>query len=117
VNKGKSLTDEQIANVEAVRNELAAQQLQDRLASVKGSDTFQQINRAAETGTGTVGGLAKDIAIHTALTPTAGIGNLIYEKGVKPWVAARRARQAADAVAARKAELLSHPFDNPNAPP
>ena len=109
VNKGKSLTDEQIANIEAVRNELAAQQLQDRMALVKGSDTFQQLNRAGETGAGSVGSLIKDTLIHTALLPTAGVGNFLYEKGAKPWVAARRAKKTAEAVAARKAELLAPP--------
>jgi heme-degrading monooxygenase HmoA len=109
VNKAKSLTDEQIANIEAVRNELAAQSLQDRLAAVKGSDTFQQLSRAAEKGTGKLGTGLKILGELGIGIPTAGVANIVLHHGVLPHLARRQAARAAEGIAARKQELLSPP--------
>lgn len=117
VNKAKSLTDEQIQNVVNVRNELAAQQLQDRLAGVRGSDTFQKFNRAGVLGEGPVGTAvrgAAEAAIHSGLAATTGgVGNALYQWGVKPAFAARSARRIARQTAARKEQLLAPPPSNP----
>jgi hypothetical protein len=111
VNKAKSLTDEQIGNIEAVRNELAAQSLQDRLGSVKGSDTFQQLSRAAEKGGSTLGTALKVLGEVGIGIPTAGIGNIVMHYGVLPHLERRSIAKAARAAAARKDELLSPPVN------
>jgi hypothetical protein len=110
VNKGKSLTDQQIANIEAVRNELQAQQLQDRLANVRGSDTFQQFSRpflgegamanALRHGVDVVGGIS-----------TGGL----YNWAIKPGLQANRERRIQRKTELRKQQLLEPP--NPLAPP
>jgi hypothetical protein len=126
VNPAKSLSDQQIQNIINVRNELAAGKLRDRLAAVKGSDSFQQFMRviaptptpikAAATGAATLGahGLI-------AASPLAGYGNAAlgtYQNVVKPALQARRARKAEAAIAERKAQLLtpSNPLQNPPEP-
>ena len=125
INKAKSLTEDQIQNVIAVRNELAAVDLKDRLAAVKGSDTFQQLQRAGETGSGPVGTAVKGLAglgaeglAHALLAPTTGgTGNALlaggaatYRFAIRPAMRKaaenRQAKAVADAVAARRAALL-----------
>lgn len=104
VNKAKSLTDEQIASIEAVRNELQADQLRDRLASVRGSDTFQQFNSRLFGEGPVVNALrhARDIGLGAA---TGGIYNL----GVKPIMETNRLRRIERKTAARKRQLLEPP--------
>jgi hypothetical protein len=114
VNKAKSLTDEQIARVVAVRNELAADSLKDRMAAVKGSDTFQQFMQEAKTP----GRIATGLKIAGELgigIPTAGLGNFVLQRGLSHLERRALAKAAAEA-AARKRELLSPPR-NPLTPP
>lgn len=113
VNKGKSVTDQQIGNIEAVRNELAAQSLQDRMGGVKGSDTFQQATAATKGGSNvaTVLRIMGELGIGI---PSGGIANLVLHHGVLPHLARRKEAQAAREIAARKRELLSGP--NPSTP-
>jgi len=114
VNKAKSLTQDQIQNLVNVRNELAANDLKDRLTAVKGSDTVQKLQRAATVQSGPIGQAAKGVA-DLAAEGTAGImfgppGQFAYRFGVKPilqTVTSNRAQtKAANALAARKSELL-----------
>jgi hypothetical protein len=87
-NAAKSLTDAQIGNIIAVRNELATQPLQRRLAAVPGSDTFQQINRASKF-TGPIGNalrLVGDVG-------TLGIARKVGGEAIQRYEARRIARQ------------------------
>ena len=104
VNKGQSLTDQQINNIEAVRNELAAQQLQDRLASVRGSDTFQQFNTRM-LGEGPIPNALRHGVDVGAGVMTGGL----YNWAIKPGLEANRLARVARRTAARKQELLSPP--------
>lgn len=114
INPAKSLTDEQIQAVVNVRNELAALQLRDRLAAVRGSDSFQQTNRAGVLGEGPLGVAVKggaELGLHglMATTPLSGIGNLAllgHRFILKPAMDASKAQKAANALAERKARLL-----------
>jgi hypothetical protein len=116
VNGGKALTDAEIQNVINVRNELAAGGLQDRLASVRGSDSFQQFSQPGVLGRGPIGGAVKGLGEAALGLSTAGVGNMIYHFGVKPgFEVARNARIAAQE-AARKEQLLSAPPQNRLAP-
>lgn len=114
INPAKSLTDDQVQNIVNVRNELAAKSLSDRLAKVKGSDTTQQTNRAGILGDGPLGSAVKgaaEMGAHALLFhTTGGIGNAamaIHKAVVKPARAAAKAEKVANALTARKAELLS----------
>lgn len=110
VNKAKSLTDEQIANIEAVRNELQAQQLQDRLASVRGSDTFQQFSRPF------LGEGAAANALRHGLDVVGGISTGgLYNFAIKPGLQANRERRIQRKTELRKQQLLEPP--NPLTPP
>jgi hypothetical protein len=114
-----SLSDEHIQNIVNVRNELAADDLKNRMAAVRGSDTMQQLQQAGRTGTGTVGqvlkGAAGDLAVHTGIAAFApGVGNAAYHFGVKPIMGAVKAARSAKAeqmnaaiISARKNALLN----------
>jgi hypothetical protein len=122
VNAAKSLTDRQIQAIINVRNELAADKLRDRMASVRGADTFQQINRAITPTDTPTAAAAKGAAVwgaHGAMmaSPAAGWGNALlggYQAIVRPAVKAAQERKAATAIAARKNYLLTPlPPENP----
>lgn len=123
VNPAKSLTDEQIQNIVNVRNELFADKLKDRMAAVRGSDSFQQINRAiTPTDSPTKAAVkgAASLGTHAAIaaSPAAGWGNAAlygYKGIIKPAIDAAKARDAAAAIAARKQKLLE--TRNPLPPP
>jgi hypothetical protein len=104
VSRGKSLTDQQIANIEKVKNELQAQQLQDRRASVRGSDTFQQIERRM-MGEGPIAQAARNIRDVGLAFPSAGIYNYV----IKPGLEANRERRIGRRIDLRKQELLGPP--------
>lgn len=105
-NAAKSLTEEEIDNIIKVRNELQAVALQRRLESVRGSDTFQQLNRAGSMS-GPIGTAVRGVGELALGAGTMGVGTNILHFGIKPVLAARRANQIAAAEAARKAELLA----------
>lgn len=120
INAAKSLTEEQIQNIENVRNELAAMSLKDRLAKVKGSDTTQQTNRAGILGDGPLGTAVKgaaEMGAHALLFhTTGGIGNAamaIHRAVVKPAREAHKAAKAENTLSARKAQLLETKPRNP----
>ena len=126
----KSLTDDQIQNIINVRNELAAGQLRDRKAAVKGSDTFQQLNQEAEKGSGplatglrAVGGMAAQAGMmHVmGLDPALNAAGLVARSALVPSLEAARARSRAatlqNALTARKQELLQQGPQNPLIPP
>jgi hypothetical protein len=114
IHPAKSLTEEQVNNIIAVRNELAALDLQDRMAKVKGSDTFQQIQRGApqpETplSAGLKGGLNLGAHSLLAVSPAAGYGNAalgVYSNIYKPARRAQLEQRVAKAIADRKEQLL-----------
>jgi hypothetical protein len=125
VDKAKSLTPEQLGNIEAVRNELATDSLLRRRMGVPGSPTAALLNRAAEQGATPVGIAVKGaagLAGHglLAASPAAGWGNAVlgaYQATVKPAMAASKLRREAAAAqaasAARKRDLLTpiNPLD------
>ena len=124
--QAKSLTDEQIRNIINVRNELAAAQLRDRKASVKGSDSFQQFSREAEKGSGPLGTALRAGAslagqgamLHLAgLDPTLNALTMIGRGVLVPSMEAARvkSREATRAAKAdaRKQELLRQGPANP----
>jgi hypothetical protein len=94
-NPAKTLTDQRLDNLIAIRNELAAMQFRDNLAKSSGSPTVKKATAAARLGKPVLGH-ARDVAAHAVLVPTGGIGNAIYQFGVKPGLDARaeRAREA-----------------------
>lgn len=114
----QALTDQQIQNIINVRNELAAGQLKDRNASVKGSDTFQQLRRHAQ-GPGVLRAAAREtagvagnvLAWHLAQTPELNAAIAGIQHGVMPVVRATRQEQklarANALIAARRQELLT----------
>ena len=114
VNKAKSLTGDEIQNLVNVRNELAATDLKNRLAATRGSDTVQQLQRAAETQSGPVGQAvahAADMAAEATAAGTLGpFGPTVYRLGVKPAIQAftrgRAQARAQNALRVRKDELL-----------
>jgi len=106
---GKTLTPEHIANIEAVRNELAADQLKSRLARVPGSDTFQQFNRPGVLGRGPIGAAIKSAGELAIGVPSLGTANLLYRQAIKPGLEARRLARIARKESERKAELLAPP--------
>ena len=95
--RAKTLTEDQLNNLVAVRNELAAMQYRDRLAASHGSPTVKKAAAAARLGI-SVGGMspeAIDAAIHAVLAKTTlGAGNAIYQFGVKPILEKRREGKA-----------------------
>jgi hypothetical protein len=104
VNKAKSLTDAQIENIERVRNELQADALRRRLASVPGSDTFQQIERRM-MGEGPIAQVTRNVRDVILGLPSAGL----YNYAIKPGMEANRERRIARKVEQRKQQLLSPP--------
>jgi hypothetical protein len=59
-----------------------------------------------------------DVAVQTGLAATTGgVGNLLYQFGYKPALAARAQRKAAAATTARKAQLLDQGPRHPLTPP
>ena len=100
----------EINTIEAARNELALKKLLTDRASVPGSPTVQLANAAGVLGSGPLGaGIrgAGDVALHAGLAATThGLGNAALQYIVKPAMAAKRARQTADVLAATKARLL-----------
>jgi transglycosylase-like protein with SLT domain len=124
INKAKSLTDEQIQRIVAVRNELQANEYKDRLARTKGSDTQQLTNRSGFLGEGPLGTAVRgagDLAVHGALAmlPGGGFTNALYgahRNIVGPALKARTAVKQAAALDVRKAQLLStagNPLSSP----
>lgn len=124
VNKAKSLTDDQIQRVVAVRNELQANEYKDRLARTKGSDTQQLTNRSGFLGEGPLGTAVRgagDLAVHGALAmlPGGGFTNALYgahRNIVGPTLKARKAAKQASELDVRKAQLLSTGNNNPLSP-
>ena len=123
----KSLTPEQIANIEAVRNELAAKSLRERMEKVGGSDTAQLLEAQAKRGQGVVGKAFRtgsDIALHSLGVYAAQKGYpglnqalSIYQTVGRPMREARKLRlreeQAAAGIAEMKRRLLSDEPVNP----
>lgn len=117
----KELSMDEINQIEAVRNELAAKDLLDRRASVRGSPTAQLTNASGLMGSGPLGaGVrgAAEVALHAGLAPlTGGIGNAAlagYRFIYKPAMEAARAQKAAAELAQTKQRLLdTTPRDAP----
>ena len=105
-NAAKTLTDDQLQNLIAIRNELAANHYRDRLAAVKGSDTAQQLSMGARMVAGDIPAPV-NAAVHLGLVGTHGLGNVAYEFGLKPWLKNRAARLAAASDAELKSQLLN----------
>ena len=118
----KSLTDDQIRNIINARNELAAGQLRDRKASVKGSDSFQQFNREAERGSGPLGTMLRAGA-QMGVAHLMGLDPMVNALGVvaRPAMEAARARSRENTRAfkadARREELLRQGPTNPLSQP
>jgi hypothetical protein len=119
----KEMTPEDINQIEAVRNELAAKDLLDRRAGVRGSPTTQLTNAAGVMGSGPLGTAVRgagEMALHAAGPFTHGATNLAagaYRLVVKPMMAASEAREAAAKLEATKARLLDTTPRNPDIEP
>jgi hypothetical protein len=107
--RAKTLTEDQLNNLVAIRNELAAMQYRDRLAASHGSPTVKKAAAAARLGI-SVGGMspeAIDAAIHAVLAKTTlGAGNAIYQFGVKPILEKRREGKAQAIMESTRNRLL-----------
>jgi hypothetical protein len=119
----RQMTMPEINLIEAARNELAAKDLLDKRAGVRGSPTVQLANASGGLGSGPLGAGIKgaaEAALHMGLAATTGpIGNAAlggYRFIVKPAVQAAKAQKAANALTATKNRLLSTDL-SPNAQP
>ena len=87
--RAKTLTEDQLDNMVAIRNELAALKYRDEFAKANGSPTVKKSAAAARLGSPVLGHV-RDAAVHLALLPTAGTHfgglNLAYQLGVKPYL-------------------------------
>ena len=87
--RAKTLTEDQLDNMVAIRNELAALKYRDEFAKSNGSPTVKKAAAAARLGSPVLGHV-RDAAVHLALLPTAGTHfgglNLAYQLGVKPYL-------------------------------
>jgi hypothetical protein len=108
-NPAKTLTEDQLNEMIAIRNELAAMQHRDNLAKSHGSPTVKKAAAAARLGI-SVGGMspeAIDAAIHTVLAKTTlGAGNVVYQYGVKPILEKRREGKATAIIEGTRNKLL-----------
>lgn len=109
----KELSMPEINQIEAVRNELAAKDLLDKRAGVRGSPTAQLQNASGILGSGPLGtGIkgAAEMAAHAGLAATTGgIGNAAlgaYRFIVSPAMKAAKVEQEAAKLAAMKQRLL-----------
>ena len=99
--RAKTLTEDQLNDMVAIRNELAALKYRDDLAKSNGSPTVKKAAAAARLGSPVMGHV-RDAAVHAALVPFVGThlggANAIYQFAVKPGLdkraAARRERKA-----------------------
>ena len=93
-NPAKTLTEPQLDNLVAIRNELAAMQYRDQLAKSSGSPTVKKAAAAARSGNPVLNA-ARETAIHGVLAhTTGGAGNVVYQLGVKPIMERGRERKA-----------------------
>src|SRR5215472_16484790 len=127
VNAAKSLTDEQIQNIENVRNELAAKSLRQKMEKVPGSPTAQLLEAMAKRGQGVVGKAfrtAGDLAAHSAAAYAASKGYpgfnqalSLYQTIGRPMREQRKLQRAQAAneatIAEMKRRLLSDEPVNP----
>jgi hypothetical protein len=107
--RAKTLTEEQLNNLIAIRNELAAMQYRDQLAASHGSPTVKKAAGAARLGSPVLGMSpdAQEAVIHTVLAKTtAGAGNAVYQFGVKPILEKRRVRKEAAIIESTRNKLL-----------
>ena len=94
--RAKTLTEDQLNNMVAVRNELAALKYRNDLAKSSGSPTVKKAAAAAAVGRPVLN-MAKEAAIQTVLGKTTlGAGNLIYSLGIKPGMERRAAAKGAE---------------------
>ena len=106
-NPAKTLTEPQLDNLVAIRNELAAMQYRDQLAKSSGSPTVKKAAAAARLGNPVLNA-ARETAIHGVLAhTTGGAGNVVYQLGVKPIMERGRERKAAAIMATMRNRLLS----------
>lgn len=106
-NPAKTLTEDQLNNLIAIRNELAAMQLRDQLAKSSGSPTVKKAAAAARLGNPVLNA-ARETAIHGVLAKTTGgAGNVIYQLGVKPVLEKRRERKAEAVMTTTRNRLLN----------
>ena len=106
-NAAKTLTDPQLDNLVAIRNELAAMQFRDQLAKSPGSPTVKKAAAAARLGNPVLNA-ARETAIHGVLAhTTGGAGNVVYQLGVKPVLEKRRERKAESIMTTTRNKLLS----------
>jgi hypothetical protein len=117
------LSADDINEIEGVRNELAAKDLLDRRAAVRGSPTTQLTNASGILGSGPLGAgvrAAGEVALHgIAAATTSGIGNAAlgaYRFIAKPMMAAAEERATAAKLEATKARLLDTTPRNPETP-
>ena len=107
--RAKTLTEDQLNNLIAIRNELAAVQYRDQLGASMGSPTVKKAAAAARLGKPIMGisPEAQEAAIHAVLAKTTlGAGNAVYQFGVKPIVERRRARKEAAIIEGTRSRLL-----------
>ena len=106
-NPAKTLTEPQLDNLVAIRNELAAMQYRDQLAKSSGSPTVKKAAAAARLGNPVLNA-ARETAIHGVLAhTTGGAGNVVYQLGVKPIMERGRERKAATVMATMRNRLLN----------
>lgn len=118
INPAKSIPDETMQDLFALRDHLARDQMRDDLARVKGSDTTQMLSATDKVGTSPLVSAAKRAVYYGAhaalLAKTGGIGNALLGAG-KTFVDTRAANKAAAAEVSEAARLKG--FRNALLPP
>lgn len=108
------MTMDEINTIEAARNELAAKDLLDRRAAVRGSPTTQLTNASGILGSGPLGTAVRagaNLATHALLLKTTGgFGNAalaLHNNLIKPAMQASKDQKAANALSMTKNRLLN----------
>jgi len=108
--RAKTLTEDQLNDMVAIRNELAALKHRDDLAKSNGSPTVKKAAAAARLGAPVMGlsPEAIDAVIHSVLAKTTfGSGNMVYQFVGKPFLEKRRQRKADAIMETTRNKLLN----------
>jgi len=108
--RAKTLTEDQLNDMVAIRNELAALKYRNDLAKSNGSPTVKKAAAAARLGAPVMGlsPEAIDAVIHTVLAKTTfGSGNMVYQFVGKPYLERRRQRKADAIMETTKNRLMN----------
>ena len=94
--RAKSLTEDQLNNMVAIRNELAALKYRNDLAKSNGSPTVKKAAAVAELGSPKTRAAVEALIQLGLAKTTMGVGNMVYSLAIKPGLERRTARKGAE---------------------